>query len=64
MEDNVKKLRNILYSSKQFSFEGTILKLQGYYSGERIELDLSVLLDYEDIVDEMVESANDDEDEW
>ena len=63
MENNVKKLENILYRSKQFSFDGSVLTIIDYYKGDRIKLDLSVLLDYEDIVDEMVEKANED-DEW
>lgn len=60
-KSNIKKLKEILYGSKEYSFDGTTLNLKGYYSGERISLDLSVLFEYEDIVDEMVENA---EEEW
>lgn len=60
-KSNIEKLKDILYHSKEFDFDGTTLNLKGYYSGERISLDLSVLLSYDDIVDEMVENA---EEEW
>lgn len=61
MNENVKLLKEILNGSKEYSMDGSVLSIKGYYSGERIKLDLSVLLDYEDIVDEMVERA---EEEW
>lgn len=54
-------LRKILNGSKQFRFEGAVLELQHYYSGEKIKLDLSVLLDNEDILEDML--VDDDEDE-
>lgn len=61
MNENVKLLKEILNGSKEYSMDGSMLSIKGYYSGERIKLDLSVLLDYEDIVDEMVDQANE---EW
>lgn len=61
MSENVNLLKEILNGSKEYSMDGSILTIKDYYNGERIKLDLRVLLDYEDIVDEMVESANE---EW
>lgn len=35
----------IINGSKQFSFNGSILEITGYYTGETIRLDLSLLDD-------------------
>lgn len=56
------KLRKILNGSKRYEFKYgvngmTILSIQNYYTGEEINLDLSVLLEHEDILEEMIELA-------
>lgn len=61
MSENVKLLRSILFSSKEYKMDGSILTIKGYYSGDKIKLDLALLLDHEDIVEEMVDQANE---EW
>ena len=61
MNENVKLLKEILNGSKEYSMDGSVLSIKGYYSGDKIKLDLSVLLEYEDVVEEMVDQANE---EW
>lgn len=60
------KLKDVLYGSKQFEFEYgingmTVLKIQNYNSGEIVKLDLSVLLDYPEVLEEMIEQAEEGE---
>ena len=62
------KLRKILNSSKRYEFKYgvngmTVLSIQDYYTGEEIKLDLSVLLDHEDILEEMIELAEEGDEE-
>ena len=59
MED----FEEIIFGSKQYKFEyGTdgmsVLVIDGYYSGKSIKLDLSVLLEHQDVLAEMIEKAN------
>lgn len=64
----MEKLRKILNSSKRYEFKYgvngmTVLSIQDYYTGEEIKLDLSVLLDHEDILEEMIELAEEGDEE-
>ena len=70
MEELVRKFKTILNGSKQYEFTYgvngmTVLEITSYYTGERIRLDLSVLLDNEEVLQDMVELAKegDEEDE-
>lgn len=63
MSENVKLLRSVLFGSKEYKMDGSILTIKGYYSGDRIKLDLALLLDHEELVEEMVDQASDEE-EW
>ena len=42
MED-IKTLQKIINGSKEYSFNGTVLTIKGYYTGESIKLDLSLV---------------------
>lgn len=50
----------MLFSSKQYKFEGSVLEITDYYTGESVKLDLSQLP--EDVFEEMV--SEDEEDYW
>ncbi|MEG1894669.1 MAG: hypothetical protein RR162_00415 [Oscillospiraceae bacterium] len=39
----MKTFSKIINGSKQFSFEGSVLTIQHYYSGECVKLDLSAI---------------------
>ena len=41
--DNYELLNRILRSSKRYEFEGDVLTLTHYYTGESVKLDLSLL---------------------
>lgn len=66
MEDKIKLFKSILNGSKQYEFKYgvngmTVLALKNYYTGEEIKLDLSVLLDNEDVLTNMIELAEEGE---
>lgn len=66
MEDKIKLFKSILNGSKQYEFDYgvngmTVLVLTNYYTGEEIKLDLSVLLDNEDVLTDMIELAKENE---
>lgn len=68
MEELSKKFRRIVNGSKRYEFKYgvngmTVLEIQSYHTGEEIRLDLSVLLDNEDILADMVELAEESEEE-
>ena len=68
MEELSKKFRRIVNGSKMYEFDYgvngmTVLVIQSYHTGEEIRLDLSVLLDNEDILADMVELAEESEEE-
>lgn len=65
--NNQELLKKILNGSKRYEFKYgvngmTVLEIQNYYTGESIKLDLSVLLDNEEILDDMVELAEETND--
>ena len=62
MEEQKELLRKILHGSKQFRFNGSVLELTHYYTGEKINLDLEVLLDNEEILEQMI--VEDEEEEF
>lgn len=48
------KFQKILQGSKEYHFEGTVLVLRNYHTGEEIRLDLSMLDEevFEELLDE------------
>lgn len=53
----------IIRGSKQFSFNGTVLEITGYYTGKSIRLDLGTLT--EEMLEELTpESEEGEEEEW
>lgn len=54
--ENIKNLREIAGSSKEFRFDGSVLELIGYNTGKRVKIDMRALADLlEDIDEEMLE---------
>ena len=51
------KFLQLLFKSKQYQFDGSVLEITDYYTGESVKLDLSLLP--EDVFEEMV--AEDEE---
>ena len=60
----VEKLLKLLYASKEYSMQGSILSIKDYYTGEKIKLDLSVLEDYPDVLEEMIETVESEEEDY
>lgn len=54
------KFTNLLFESKQYKFDGSILEITGYYTGNTVKLDLSLLP--EDVYQELI--VDDEEDYW
>jgi hypothetical protein len=48
---DIKKVLEIMRGSKQYEFHGAVLTVTGYYTGERVKLDLSNLT--EEMLDEL-----------
>lgn len=68
MEEMIRKFKTILNGSKQYEFTYgvngmTILEITNYWSGESIKLDLSVLLDNEEVLQQMIELAEEGDEE-
>lgn len=62
MEEKLELLQKILHSSKEFTFNGTVLTIRHYYTGDSINLDLSMI--DEDMLSELIVDDDDlDEDE-
>lgn len=59
---NFNAFRRVVNGSKQFTFEGSVLVLTDYYTGERTKIDLA-LID-EDVFNEIVVDDEDMEDEY
>lgn len=53
----LRKAMEIIRGSKQFTFEGSVLEITGYYTGDTIKLDLGKL------TEEMLEELQPDEEE-
>lgn len=58
----MEELRKVLFGSKRYDFDYgvngmTILSIQNYNSGEEVKLDLSVLFNYPEVVEEMINLA-------
>lgn len=54
---NIEILKNILYGSKTYKFNGAILELADYNTGEILKLHLGVLLENESVLENMIEKA-------
>lgn len=54
------KFLQLLQSSKQFNFNGNVLEITDYYTGDSVKLDLSLIP--EEVFEEMV--AEDEDDYW
>lgn len=66
MKEKIDLFKQILNGSKEYKFEYgvngmTVLVLTNYYTGEKLKLDLSVLLDNEDVLADMIELAKENE---
>ena len=63
MKSQYELLQRILNGSKEFNFEGTVLTLRSYRTGEEIRLDLSLIDEetFEEIVIEPYEDEMDEE---
>lgn len=66
MKEKIDLFKQILNGSKEYKFEYgvngmTVLVIRSYYTGEKIKLDLSVLLDNEDVLADMIELAEEGE---
>jgi hypothetical protein len=60
---NYKEFLNIITGSKRFRFDGTVLEIAEYYTGNTISLDLSRIT--EEMLEELIiesEECYDDED--
>lgn len=44
----------LLNGSKEYSMKGSILTIRSYRTGEAIKLDLSVLQDYENVLEDLI----------
>lgn len=47
-------LSKLLNGSKEYSMNGSILTIRSYRTGEEIKLDLSILEEYQDVLEEMI----------
>ena len=56
------KLQHILAGSKQYQFDGPILTITNYYTGEEIKLDLSRL--DEEVLNELIVQDDEFEDDY
>lgn len=60
--EELSRAMNILHGSIRYEFEGTILTVTGYYSGESISLDLGKLT--EEMLEELQPDTEEDEEDW
>lgn len=58
----LRKALQIINGSKEYKFEGTILTVKNYYTGQAIELDLGKLT--EEILEELQPEPEEEDDEW
>ena len=57
------EVMQIIHGSKRYEFHGSVLTVTGYYTGERVKLDLSNLT--EEMLEELAPDEDDDrEEEW
>ena len=60
---DIKKVLEIMRGSKRYEFHGSVLTVTGYYTGERVKLDLSNLT--EEMLEVLAPEVDDDvEEEW